>query len=338
MRDKPRRSEICLAELLTALHELDWKTEDQAKAIFHALGFNWKNSKPAPIEKHQQKEVFDRIRYRAKPLAATRTLKDASTFSAPPIPELPVELPKNILNGKLKSLGIKQDQNQTPPGWLNEEGFAVLKNTPQSKKPALESLFPTLTQRGIISAALTVKKTGQDIDIQSLISQVIKCHIPKSLPRTIHGTLENGCQLLLDYSDSMTPFWEDLSALAGQIENLVGPERITVFEFEQDPSTAEYWTPSAQPKGWKPETNRPILVATDLNIIGTGRRPIITPEWQSFIGQCEQLHIPLMLLIPWRESFWPDDLGNHPLLIHWNPATTAAMAYSLVGKGHEISR
>ena len=263
---------------------------------------------------------------------------DSATFSIPPSPELPIELPKNIVNGNIEPISSETNENIPSPEWLNNKGYQLLTETAATEKPFRESLFPGLTHRGILGAVLTVQKIGQDINMNALIRQVVKGRIPKTLPKNINGTLGSGCQLLLDYNDSMVPFWEDLSALAGQIENLIGSERVKIYEFDKDPTSARHWTPPNRVKTWQPEPGRPIIVATNLNITGPRKQPDVKPFWHTFIKQCQQLHIPVVLLIPWQERYWPEDLGNHPILVHWNPATTAAMIHNLVGKGHKVNQ
>lgn len=335
-----KRGEMSLADLLKALHDLPCKTQDQTEAVFHALGFNWQNSQPTAITKDRKKEVYDRNRYRPKLIKPQKPINDTPTFSAPPAPELPIELPKKIVAGNLKPLSADDNENiaKAPPIWLEKQGFQLLSETELAEIPPRESLFPTQTHRGILSAALTVKKTGQDININALISEVVKGRIPKTLPLNTRGTLEMGCQLLLDYNDSMVPFWEDLTALAGQIENLIGRKRVQIYEFDQNPNMAQYWATSTKPETWQAQPGRPVIVTTNLNITGRRRPTTADSHWKKFINQCEKSHIPLLLLIPWQESYWPTNLGNHPIMIHWNPATTATMLYSLIGKGHEVNR
>jgi hypothetical protein len=330
------RGEIGLADLLTALNELLWENDEQAQAIFHALGFNWKNRPPQTIEQNLQKEVFDRNRYRQKPLKRQEPNPDQASFSAPPSPMAPIELPKEILSSNLKPLP-KLIPDSTPPAWLNDNN-EFLTSVASPPKPARKNLFPAMTNRGILSAALNVKKQGKEVNIPVLIKQVIKGRIPKNIPRLDCITLERGCQLLLDYSDSMVPFWEDLSALANQVEDLLGKERVKIYEFDQDPAAGKHWTLPANAKNWQAEVGRPIMVASNLGITGQQRQWPINSTWRAFIDQCKKNNIPLLILVPWQESYWPTDIGNHPVLIHWNPHTTATMIHKLVGKGHEVCR
>ena len=330
------RGEIGLGDLLTALNELPWENDEQAQAIFHALGFRWKDRPPQTIEQNQQKEVFDRSHYRQKPIKRQEPQSDQANFSAPPAPKMPIELPKNILASHLKPIPTKIPDS-TLPAWLKDDN-EFLTSVSLLSKPARKNLFPAMTNRGLLSAALNVKKPGKEVNIPVLIRHVIKGRIPKNIPLLDSVTLERGCQLLLDYGDSMVPFWEDLSALANQVQDLLGAERVKIYEFDQDPAAGKHWTPPANAKKWQPETARPIMVVSNLNINGQQHQWPINSTWRAFIDQCKKNNIPLLILVPWQESYWPTDLGNHPVLIHWNPRTTATMIHKLVGKGHEVNR
>ena len=135
----------------------------------------------------------------------------------------------------------------------------------------------------------------------------------------------------------MVPFWEDLSALADQIENLIGRARVNVFEFDQNPNSGKRWLTSTQkPESWKFESGRPILAATNLGITGRQRHISLSSAWRTFIDRCHKKKLPLLILVPWSQECWPDGLGSHPLVIPWTPRTTAGMVYRLVGKGHKV--
>jgi hypothetical protein len=330
------KGEIGLADLLTALNELPWENDEQAQAIFHALGFNWKNIPPQTIEQNQQKEIFDRNHYRQKLQKRQEPNPDLANFSAPPAPKAPIELPKIILASHLKPLSTAIP-NSSPPAWLKDNNEFLTTVAPPLK-PARKNLFPTMTNRGLLSAALGVKKQGKEVNIPVLIKQVIKGRIPKNILRLDSITLERGCQLLLDYSDIMVPFWEDLSALANQVEDLLGKERVKIYEFDQDPAAGKLWMPPANAKNWQPEMARPIMVASNLGITGQQRQCPINSIWRAFIDQCQKNSIPLLILVPWQKYYWPAGVGNHPILVHWNPHTTATMIHKLVGKGLKVDR
>jgi hypothetical protein len=332
MTDKSKnKTDIGLSDLLVALTELDCQTDAHKKAIFHALGFAWQDSKPEVIDSSSPRQIFDRNRYKQRP-----TIKPASNtppgFSPPPPPRPPVELPQLILNSQLKALDAIADE---APDWLNQDSVLLADEQPAAKV-ARDNLFPDLKHRGILSAALRVQQQGKDVDIPRLIKHVTKGRIPKTLPTRIELTLQRGCQLLLDYSEAMVPFWQDLTALADQVQNVIGKERVKIYEFDQNPRDAQCWDNLLAAESWHADDPRPILLATDLGISGSRVRWPIGPHWRQFITLCSQKRIPLVVLIPWNSEYWPDIHSSHPILVHWNPHTTATMIKKLVGAGHQI--
>lgn len=332
-------NEIGLADLITALHELPWQDEAQQKAIFHALGFAWQEISPVPpqLQRPNTSAGFNRYQRNQAPTPA----KDVNNKRAaePPKPSPKIELPHTLRQSQLKTIepdsALPQDKR---PSWLvspPEQNLLSYKNHPEFKLPRA-TLFPALTQRGIVAAAINVQAFGKTIDLPALVVDLVKGQVPKKLPFHKTKSLEHGCRLLLDYSDSMTPYWEDLSSLIRQFENLLNNERLTCYQFEEDPNASECISPNALAETWYSKPKRPIVVATDFGITGQKRRNTLSPAWRKFIKICKNQHIPLVILIPWPPEFWPCDLDTYPLLISWSQNTTAAMVSRLVGKGHEL--
>lgn len=330
---KPNSGEIGLGELIRALDELPWQTEEHERMIFNALGFRWQKKPPATPNPKRPNVIPEHIYTRRKPLPEK---PQPPAFRAPPIPELPVELPKTALASSLIALPPAPAGNSLPD-WFDDAGDADLLTAERHEaKPARISLFPALTQRGILGAALKVKKTGKKINIAALIAELTKGRVPQKLPFASDVTLEHGCRLLLDYSESMTPFWEDLSALAEQLENLLGEDKVKIYEFDRNPAKGEHWQAKGKTEPWRFDAGSPVLVASNLGITGQSRRISVSLEWRRFIAACRKNQLPLLILVPWSRDYWPSGLGPHPLLIPWNPRTTAAEVALLVGKGHEI--
>ena len=330
-------SEIGLGDLITALNELPWQSEAHEKAIFHALGFTWQNTPPVTPQQSRPNVITGFNNYRKKPVTEKKS-DTSSRVTAPREPKPVVQLPKTIRSSQLVALPPDSAPVQSAkPNWLDDlsAANALTSSVRGEKKLSRAGLFPALTQRGILGAALLVKKPSKTINIKALIMELVKGRIPEKLPFQKTASLEHGCNLLLDYSDSMTPFWEDLSALAVQSENLLGKERVAIYEFDQDPNSSERRLATGKPVPWRFEPGRPILVASNLDITGQQRRNTLSPAWRKFIDACKKHKIPLLILIPWSPEFWPSGLGQHPLLIPWNQNTTAAMVYRLVGRGHE---
>jgi hypothetical protein len=333
------KGDIGLGDLLIALSDLPWQRPEHAQAIVTALGFNWRDQPLAQTDVGQGKKIFDRSRYQDRPPTRPSQNKP-SRFSAPPAPKPPLDLPTGILNSTLKPLPTTA-VDAIPPDWINHKNvFLTQDNNPTKVKentmPARANLFPSQTHRGILSAALRIRKRGKEPNIPKLIAQVVRGKIPAITPTRECFTLQRGCQLLLDYSQSMVPFWDDLRALAKQVENLVGAERIARFEFDQNPNLSKQWLPTGQSQSWHIDRSRPLLIASDLGIAGQVGQYTLSPDWLTFINACSQQRVPLLILIPWQAQYWPTNISQFPILIHWNPHTTATMVKKLVGNGHGV--
>lgn len=328
------RGEIHLGDLLLALKKLPWKDDAQAAAIARSLGFSLEELISKEITPNA---IFDNSRFPEHQKTVSPSQNQPPGISVPPPPKPTVELPSMPFDSPLKPLEARAaPQIAETPAWLNENNTTLNRDETPPVPLHRESLFSDNTNRGILSAALATRRPGYQIDIFRLIYHFVTGKIPRTLPRLMSNTLERGCQLLLHYSDDMVPYWEDLAALATQIKNVMGQDRVDLYEFKGLPDSANTWVPPKTFKQWQPVSGIPVLVATDLGIDGSKGENNIAEEWLPFIHKCESAGAPLLLLIPWQRQYWPENLGDYPFLIHWNPHTSAAMIRRLIGPGHGV--
>ena len=334
--DYPKRGEIHLADIVESLKELPWQDEEHAAMIVRAQGFSVREVQPVP----ERQDIYDQSRYseRAVPrqkVSIARELPDE------PLPEeRPVERPSTLLKSRLSLVQAE------PPSIAAEEAFPWLEDRPvlySSQQSADDlkalprtSLFPDRVSRGLFSAALATRAAGAEIDLPRLIDDIVAARSLTRIPTKTMATLRNGCQLLLDFSDNTVPFWEDLKQLAKQLTAVVGKGSTQVFEFSSDPNSALRWTDNGSEVTWKAQSTSPVLVATDMGINGRGRRVRIDSGWRTFIDACRTTKTPLLILLPWSRKYWPENIGSHPILVHWNPNSSATMIKNKVGIGHEV--
>lgn len=325
------KSEIQLADLIKALGSLPWRDEAQAQAIAGSLGFGLaahKVQRPRPGT-----AIADPKLNRPKP-TPTPSVKPPS-LAMPPAPPLPATLPTDVLPSTLTALPRRAPTNATSSAdWLDED-YQVLQPA-TGLAPARHPLLPDTRARGVFSAALATLRAGYELDVPELVRRVCQGRIPSKLPHLPDATLAHGCQLLLDFSDTMQPWWDDLRGLARQLAQVIGADGLNVFDFDQNPSAAAQWLANGDERLWRPEPGRPILLATDFGIQGTPS-PRHKPAWcRSFIERCADQGSPLVILIPWPRAHWPEGLGPYPDLMHWHPRTSAAMVRRELGLGHRV--
>jgi len=319
MDTEPERGDIHLGDLIRALDKLPWQGPEQAEAIAACLGFGLRPHRTPTASDQPQRIGGTRTPIQNQdPLPATQPASSAPAF--PPRPPRPVPLPEGLLPCALTPCERRAPPDPGPPDWL-AEAAARFPARERLSVLARATLLPERTARHVLSAALATERAGAELDLPHLIDAICRRQPLRSLPRRPEATVAAGCQLLLDYSPSMVPFWEDLNGLAEQVRDVVGEQATRVYAFDTHPSQARHWTPNGDAEGWRPD-GRPVLAATDLGIQGRAP-PAPSPDWPHVAADCARVGSPLMLLIPWPEDRWPRSFPANTTLIQWGPDTSA---------------
>ena len=336
-----RRGEIGLAELVAALRRLrcDQFGEAERRAIAEALGFGAADPRAAQTLTPTP-TVYDHSQTQAQTRSTPIAPPPAPGWAVPRVAPTPEALPADMLACELVELVADPPDagdDAQPPTWLSA-GYRRI--DPQTRAaPLRHALLPARTARGVLTAALATQRTGDEIDHEELVRCLVARRLPPRLPRVLAPTLTHGCQLLLDFSDSMLPWWEDLRQLARQAIAALGAAGVTSFHFSGAPAAARRWSAEREDfASWRPQAGQPVLVATDFGIWGEPLHDGAGADWQDFVRRCAAADSPLLILVPWPPRYWPADLGLFPQLVHWNPATTAAMLRRQRGLAHRVAR
>jgi hypothetical protein len=227
-----------------------------------------------------------------------------------------------VLPSRLTRLPKLAPPQDDPPHWLATAADAF-PPCDEARPLARATLLPERTARHVLSASLATDRLSGDIDLPRLIASICRLKPLRRLPRRHEITVAEGCQLLLDYSAGMVPFWEDLAALGDQVREVVGTQATRVYTFDTRPTQARHWTAAGDPEPWEPD-GRPVLAATDLGVQGRAHAEP-SGDWPEAAARCLCAGSPLILLIPWPEERWPRAFPANATLIHWGPRTTAGM-------------
>lgn len=324
-----RRSLIGLGDLLCALARLDAADEATIARISRSLGFAQRD--PNPPER--LRGAYDRTRSpqrRRTPIGSPTPPLGAPPFSGQ-VP--PPELPERALEADLTPL--VPATTAEPPDWLV---VPLPAEQPRRTAARRASLFPQRTASAVLSAAVATRRAGNDPDLRRIIASFTRGERLRDLPRLPVARLDRGIQLLLDVSEAMTPFREDLADLSEALEGVVGRARCQVFEFAGDPAKAARWDGADAERNWKPERGRPVVLATEFGCAAPpAARDRITPSaWLDFAVTLRKADCPLIAFVPLPPARWPVRLARQITLIHWDPRTTAGAVRRLVGAGHGV--
>jgi hypothetical protein len=166
----------------------------------------------------------------------------------------------------------------------------------------------------VFTAALATLRLGREIDVHALVGSVVRGHLPRRLPRLPAATLSRGCQVLLDFSDSMLPWWEDLRELAAQVAAVLGEERAAVYEFAGTPAEAQRWDVERERRRRLASGSRTSDPRRDRfrNSRHAVAAPRAAPSGAPSSHAACRWAAPLLFLVPWSRGYWPSHLGLHP--------------------------
>lgn len=320
---------IALGDLLRALRTLDVPDEATAARISRCLGFAQRD--PNPPER--LRGAYDRTRSPHR--GRTPPRGPAPPLGAPPFSGQapPPDLPERALEADLTPLDPVPMAER--PDWLD---IPVPAEPPRPSPPRRAPLLPQRTAPALLSAAVATRRPGSEPDLQRLIAAFVRGDRVRELPRLPVARLDRGIQLLLDVSEAMTPFRDDLADLTQALERIVGQARCQVYEFAGDPASASGWDMTGVERRWRPEPGRPVVLATDFGIAAppAARDRAPASAWLRFAATVRKAGCPVVAFAPLPPVRWPVRLARQMTLIHWDPRTTAGAVRRLVGAGHEV--
>jgi hypothetical protein len=313
--------------------------------------------KPAPDDHEGRRTIARMLGLEWQPPITSTT----PAIETPP-PQEPIEfnvaLEQNIKVGHALNIlrGGPGERNQEPlpfeirkslphpatmPKWLEEveplaKNRATTAAVPVSEPPPL--FVPEWT-RAILSTTLALRHADGPLDVPAIIGGISRGEAVTPLPRIERKSLARGVQLLVDRSEAMMPFAADVKWLEERFHKTAGSHAIQVMRFSGCP------TRGAGPGGrltWKPygewpspRTGTTIVVVSDLGIVSAPLRhlPGEPEEWIDFANHVRSRSCPLVAIVPFDPTRWPEELVRHVPMIPWDRRTTASRVRALLGRG-----
>lgn len=196
--------------------------------------------------------------------------------------------------------------------------------------PAVEPLFVPQWTSGILTAALAMEKANGPVDVERLVDQLVRLKVPSSLPRRRRRSITSGAQVLVDLSEDMLPFREDLLDILRRLRRVLGSDRVTVLRFAGRPMTQagpgrrDTWEPYKPP-----EARHTVLIVSNFRLSNASFREDSDDyerEMMSLARELDRHKCPVVALVPNAAARVPEQLRRSIRVIEWDRTTTAATA------------
>lgn len=308
-------------DLIRAFARLRPTDAASKRAIANALGFDYDETlveppppppPPPPTETSSIEETSKRRQSAPSPSSSSPA---SSPFNTDLTPSVLRPLP-NV--------------TQSPRSWETATPLAPPPTTKVEPPPVEPLLVPRWT-RGILSAALARRAAEGEIDIEAVVRTISSGLAFRAVPRRLVPRVGSGVQVLVDAAEAMTPFAEDQLWLSERIRVVAGRDRTEVLGIEH---TTTFVAGAGMRLGWDDyfATHVPLpgIVTILLTDLGIGRAPVARwtspSRWLDFANELRRRGVPLVAIVPYARSRWPDALRRAIPIVQWDARTTARTA------------
>ncbi len=328
------RHEISLGDLAIAMKRLPTQDRNVLAKIAACLGFGLEvpePPKPRPKGVWDQRQSPQRDESREAPEArapvqpTSKKTQERVSLPKPPLPKA----------GYVSRIEPLPRQDAAIPTAIANAQPISLDAAPSIQAHRIP-IFVQRSERAILSAAIAVQSQTGQVDLDSIIDHLVYLKFIHRLPRRPVPTLKYGVQLLLDRSESMLPYFDDLQALEVSLKQIAGRSRCWSRSFKGTPLSPQRFQKNPQPL--KLINRVPILIASDFGIGAPllSRDRARPGEWKRFAQLARNKRCPLVALIPHKPRLWPEQALANFLCIHWDCTTTAGDLRKVIGVGHAL--
>lgn len=162
-----------------------------------------------------------------------------------------------------------------------------------------QSILPESRLAPFVQNSLHLEQ-GQYLDLTVLVKKLARLQSLQRILKAPHQVVSGRLYVLLDTSQRMRPFWDDLSEVATLIKRKYGRVGLEVRLIEACPPTrySDWLSENSIPQAWQnfasPST---VLVLSDLGQL-TGHDSLVRQQWLCFIQSLQQLTCRVYALSP----------------------------------------
>jgi hypothetical protein len=198
----------------------------------------------------------------------------------------------------------------------------------------VESLFLPRWTPGILSGVLSFERADGPVDIGRLVEHLARREIPPRIPRRQRRSVTSGAQVLVDFSEDMIPFRDDIVEILERIRLVLGGEHVAFLRFaekplsEIGPGRRDTWT-----RYEPPDTPRPVLIVSNFRQSAANFQDDgddYHREMAALIREAEAADCVVLALVPNAASRMPEPLRRRVRVVEWDRPTTAAAAARVV--------
>ena len=242
---------------------------------------------------------------------------------------------------------FKDDEMVTKaPEWYRnanpyQDNDAALKAPEGVSPPQQQPLMAWPRLWPYLKLALGSNVSSHKTDLSRLVDRLARGEQLRHFPKASCKGWASQAQLIIDYDESLLPFWNDFNVLRQKLAYIEGQVGLNVLAFPTGDPTGSCWQDT--PTGWRtierytpPSAGSPVLILSDLGCNEASEQRRL--RWQRFGEQLAHFACRAVALMPCPPRWWDAKLTRLFYSAYWDRAVrppqrlARTTAYSATGK------
>lgn len=162
------------------------------------------------------------------------------------------------------------------------------------------------------------RRHPRGLDVCRLTRQLAQATPILRLPRQTRQTWPAKVHLILDFSDRLTPYWDDCHWLADKLTKLLKDHLLVSVMHRSDATVLHAW-PLPKIRPWpKPDSDATLIIASDLGMLDNAR-PHARHNWQRRLQAFRRQGKPCLVIAPLAHGQLVAEAANLLPLIRLSP-------------------
>lgn len=186
----------------------------------------------------------------------------------------------------------------------------------QAAIPAFQPLVPWTRLWPRLHQTVS-RRHAAGLDVERLTRQLAQAKLVQRLPRQVRQSWPAKLHLILDFSDRLTPYWDDWHWLARSLGNLLKDRLKVSVLYRSDAAILHAWSAAggAQTHAWpRPNSGEILLIASDLGMLDN-IRPYARHNWQRRLRTFSRQGLSCLVAAPLAHSQLVAESANLARLI-----------------------
>ncbi|MES9883888.1 MAG: formylglycine-generating enzyme family protein, partial [Sedimenticola sp.] len=215
-----------------------------------------------------------------------------------------------------------QEADREQPEWFRRAkplSATDASPNPTHRVPDKEPLVPWSRLWPFLRQALGGMQPTREPDLPQLVRRIGRGHALHRIPYRHKPAWAPRCQLIIDISQRLIPYWSDFGALERKLKRLRGKSGLHIHDLDSSPSTKQL-----------PPQGLPLLILSDLGQYDSSG--VAQTGWLRFGHQLRARGITPLVLTPTPRRCWSKALASLYIQVVWDHSVP------LPGKLPRISR